>query len=122
MITLFVILLAAIAPAYADPVSAYAAGVTSPKLLNSTPNPALDAAALEAAGQYGVPFDRDVQISRIITTEDGRYYIVEYKNYLPLAGGIEVLAENGTKVANSSQAKSILKAVAWTESIQSLEN
>ena len=122
MITLLVILLAVVAPAYAGPVLAYAADVTSPKLLNSTLNPALDAAALEAAGQYGVLFDRDVQISRIITTESGRYYVVHYQNYLPLAGGIEVLAENGTKVANSSQAKSILRAVAWTESIQSLEN
>lgn len=122
IIILLVILLAAIGPAYSGPVSAYATGVTSPKLLNSTPNPALDAAALEAARHYSVPFDHDAEIYWIITTDEGRYYVVNYRNYLPLAGGVEILAENGTKVTNSTQATTILKAVAWTESIRSLDD
>ncbi|WP_424359235.1 hypothetical protein [Methanocella sp. MCL-LM] len=115
LIILFILILSALVPMAA-------ATTTSSLLLNSSTNPALDTAALEAARHYSVPFDHDAEIYWIITTDEGRYYVVNYKNYLPLAGGVEILAENGTKVTNSTQATKILKAVAWTESIRSLDD
>lgn len=122
VITLLMIILSTVAPAYAGSASAPATNETSVIMVNSTAIPTLDAAALAAANQYGVPFDRDARMYGIITTDEGRYYVVEYKNYLPLAGGLEVLAANGTKVTNSSQATAILRSVAWTESIQTLND
>lgn len=116
LIVLFLALLPAIAP-----MSAQAAACSRETvLINSTADPKAYAAAWSAANQYSVPFDHNVWISSIITTDEGRYYVVEYENYLPLAGGIEVLAENGTKVTNSSQAKAVLRSVAWSESIRSI--
>jgi hypothetical protein len=122
VITLLIVILSIIAPANAGSASAPAKNESFVVMVNSTMMPALDAAVLASAEQYGVPFDRDVGMYGIITTGEGRYYVVEYENYLPLAGGLEVLADDGTRVSNSTQAAAILRSVAWTESIQSLND
>jgi hypothetical protein len=121
-ITLLMVMLSTIAPVHAGIASASATNESSIVMVNSTAMPSLDAAVLEATKQYSVPFDRDARISCIITTDEGRYYVVEYENYLPLAGGLEVLADNGTRVSNSTQAAAILRSIAWTEALQSLND
>lgn len=91
-------------------------------LLDWSINASSDYAVYAAAQAHSIPFDNGMHVSHIITLEDGRYYVVRYSNYLPLAGGVEVFNETGAKIADRNKAESVLKAVAWTASVRSLND
>ena len=73
-----------------------------------------------AIEKHSVFLDYGSDVYGTVEMQGDTYYIVQYKNILPFASGIEILDSNGELVEDKSTLTNVLKAVTWKKALNEM--
>ena len=73
-----------------------------------------------AIEEHSVFFDYRSDVYGTVQMQGDTYYLVQYKNILPFASGIEILDSNGELVEDRETLANVLKAITWQRALNEM--